>query len=64
MKKSSTMTYAITGDPAFCTLRRMFSLFFRMRVVYYIRNPNVSRRRSSSKEKPSRNRASALLQLG
>lgn len=37
MKNSSTMAYAITGDPAFCTLRRMFSLFFRMRVVYYIR---------------------------
>ncbi len=39
MKKSSTMTYAITGDPAFCTLRRMFSLFFRMRVVYYTKAP-------------------------
>lgn len=27
--------YAITGDPAFWTLRRMFSFFFRMGVVYY-----------------------------
>lgn len=35
-KKSSTMVYATTGDSAFCTLRRMFSLFFRMGVVYYI----------------------------
>ena len=39
MKNSSTMAYAITGDPAFCTLRRMFSLFFRMRVVYYTKAP-------------------------
>ena len=58
MKKSSTMTYAITGDPAFCTLRRMFSLFFRMRVVYYTKAPasaNVPARALEPKSKASAN---------
>ena len=39
MKKSSTMTYAITGDPAFCTLGLLFTLFFRIGFVYYKNAP-------------------------